>query len=438
MGLTLQIGARSEGIALSEEVLNPIHITHITLLLLFAAASPCSAQNEKALTESSEELGNLGDELEAKREGMATYRADPLRPIMDPWNHAWRWVDQELGVNVGFAYTAVYQAATKGSYNGASSGGAGDLDIFGTWDFLKSDNFTGVLNRGTLGFHFEQRNGLDGMPPAELGDTIGSLWGTTSGFNEQPFSLVQWWWQQKVFDEHFGFRVGKIDLASIFDVYRFNSANHFYSNAAFSDNPAIPFPENGFGSVIRWAPNDEWFAIAGFGDAEGRKTATVDTSGNVDAWFSAATVGWNGQVGELGKGLYQLTTWHSDARSRSERPSATGISLVAQQEFGKHWTPYLRYAHSDAAAVDVKHLITAGAVLEGLGRWENDRFGFAAGWGSPHDESLRAQWVTEVFYRMELFPELRITPHAQIIVHPSRNPNDDVLAILGLRARFTF
>ena len=408
------------------------------LLLLLATTGSSLAQSDKALTESSEELANLGDELEAKRESSATYRFDPLRPIMDPWNHAWRWVDQELGVTMGFAYTAVYQAASKGSYEGASSGGAGDLDIFGTWDILKKDNFTRVLDRGTIGIHFEHRTTLDGTPPSELGNNIGSLWGTSSGFNEQPFSMVQWWWQQQIIDEHFGFRVGKIDLASIFDVYRFNSSNHFFSNAAFSDNPAIPFPENGFGGVLRWAPTDEWFAIVGTGDAEGRKTATINTEQNVDAWFSAATVGWNGQVGELGKGLYQLTTWHSDASSGSERPSASGYSLVAQQEIGGGWVPYARYAHSDAAAVDVKHLITLGAVREGIGRWDNDRFGFAAGWGSPHDASLRDQWVTEVFYRMELFPELRITPHAQIIVHPSRNPNDDVLAILGLRARFTF
>ena len=267
-------------------------------ITIIAAAAPCWAQEENgsALTESSEELSNLTSELEEKREGSQTYRFDPLRPVMDPWNNAWRWVDQELGVHVGFAYTALYQAATKGSYGERATGGVGDLDIFGTWDIPFVSKSTGLVNQGTIGFNFEQRDSLDGLPPSELGNTIGSLWGTTSGFNLQEFSAIQYWWQQKLFDEHLGFRVGKIDLSSIFDVYRFNSANHFFNNNAFADNPTIPFPENGLGGVI----------------------------------------------------------------------------------------------------------------------------------------------LGEVFYRMEVFPELRLTPHAQIIVNPSRNTKDDVLAIFGLRARFVF
>jgi porin len=396
---------------------------------------PPEAERQASLSESSDEISNLVGELDETRQSSADF--DPLRLILDPWNDGWRWVNKERGLNMGFSYTALYQAVSKGSYDGPSTGAAGDLDVFGTWYLLNPGRAKGFFNEGTLGFNFEYRHAMDGLPPSELADSIGSLWGTTSGFDVQDPSLVQIWWQQKLLDDHIGFRFGKLDMASIFDVYRFNSSNHYYQNAAFSDNPAIPFPGNGLGFAVAWEPTDEWFLRYGFGDAEGSKTETINT-GLVEAWFSAATVGWNSEVGSLGKGLYQITGWHSDRRSGSEKPNASGFSVLAQQELPNRWVPYARWAWSSQAAVDVQSLITTGAVLEGIGQRENDRVGFAVGWGQPHADGDRAQWTGELFYRRELIPEFRITPHVQVIVNPSRNRSDDVIGILGIRGRFTF
>ena len=394
-------------------------------------------ERESAFTESSEELSNLTSELEASRTLVPEARFDPFGSIMEPWNNGWNWVDDRLGLHMGFAYTALYQAATNGNYKNGRDGGVGDLDIFGTWHVLYPKRKTGILTAGTLGFNLEYRHLLSGLPPSELADSIGSLWGTTSGFDLQDISLIQLWWQQKLFDNKLGFRFGKIDLASVFDVYRFNSSNHFFQNAAFSDNPTIPFPENGFGVVGRWDPTEDLFVYYGFGDAEGRKTSTLNT-GQVEAWFSAATIGWNGEIGGLGKGLYQVTGWHADRRSNSEKPTASGFSIVAQQELGNGIVPFARYSWSSAAAVDVKDLITAGAVIEGVGRFEKDRLGAAVAWGSPHDDSHRDQWSAEVFLRHEVTPEFRVTPHVQLIIDPSKNRNDDIIGIVGIRGRVTF
>jgi porin len=420
-------------------------LLHGLMLCVSALLSPLLAQGsseaeqarDRSLTESSDELSNLVGELDEQRDTRGLFEFDPLGIVFDPLDEARIWVDKTFHLQMGFAYTTLYQAATSGSDHGPGSGGAGDVDLFGTWFFHNVGQNTGFLNEGSIGFNFEYRHELGGAPPSELGDSIGSLWGTTSGFNVQDFSLVQLWLQQRFFDEKFGIRFGKIDLASIFDVYRFNSSNHFYQNAAFSDNPAIPFPGNGLASVVGWYPTDEWFFHYGLGDAEGQRTETVN-SRNAVAWFSAATVGWNGDVGDLGKGLYQVTAWHTDMRAESERPSSTGFSAVAQQEVGDTWVPFVRYTSSDDMAVDVEHLITAGAVLEGLGRIEKGQLCFAGGWGSPHDDRLREQWVGEIFYRLQLLPEFRLTPSLQVIVNPSRNFGDDVIGIFGLRGRFTF
>ena len=78
-----------------------------------------------------------------------------------------------------------------------------------------------------------------------------------------------------------------------------------------------------------------------------------------------AAVGWSGDVGKLGKGLYQITGWTSDKREMSESPSASGFSAVAQQELGNGWVPYARYAWSSDAAVAME--LGATAVLMNTG-----------------------------------------------------------------------
>ncbi len=412
-----------------------------SLLILLVVADAFGQQPtdppKGAITESADEIATQIDELELRRTAPRDYGM--FEPYLDRWDALWGRVDSALGLNLGFAYTTLFQAASNGNHSGPRSGGAGDLDIFGRWSLFGRKSPGSWLNEGMFGFNLEYRHRIGPTTPAELGASLGSLWNTTTGFNEQDLSLIQWWWQQKLFGESLTIRAGELDLSSIFDAYRFNSANFFFQNQAFSDNPTIPFPENGLGVVGAWYPTERWFIILGTGDAEGRKTATISESKqNTDAWFSAATAGRRGPVGRLGEGLYQVTVWHTDKRSKSPRPSATGFSFVAQQELGNGWVPYARYAHSSDRATDTRRLITAGAVYEGDSRNIGDRFGLSVGWGQPHDRHLRSQWVGEIFYRSEPLRKLQVTPTVQIILNPSKNRADDVIAIYGIRARLNF
>jgi porin len=414
-------------------------------LLLTALVLPATAQiptaegnnDGAALSESADEIGAQISELDETRQ---TRLYGPFSPVFNAWDSWWTTVNDSVGLSMGFAYTALGQAATNGTYTGPRDGTSGDFDIFGRWYAFNRNNNKGILGEGILGFNAEYRHQIGSQTtPAEIGDNIGSLWGTTTGFNEQDFNIIELWWQQRLFDDHLALRIGKIDLANLIDVYRFNSANHFYQNAAFSDNPAIPFPENGLAIVVEWSPSDNLFARFAIADAEGRKTETLRSGiNNIDAWFTATTIGWNPQVGDLGRGLYQVTLWHSEERKRSERPSGNGFSIVAQQELPNNWVPYIRYARSTSDVVDTRQILTAGAVLEKPFDRKYDRFGLAAGWDQPHDPSLRNQWVSEAFYRWAITPEVRLTPFAQILVNPSRNPDDKTIAVFGLRTRITF
>ena len=59
-------------------------------------------------------------------------------------------------------------------------------------------------------------------------------------------------------------------------------------------------------------------------------------------------------------------------------------------------------------------------------------------WGHPQDSTLRDQYVAEAFYRMYLTPQIHLTPDFQLIINPSLNPDEDVVAVFGLRLRVLF
>ncbi|MEM8954061.1 MAG: carbohydrate porin [Verrucomicrobiota bacterium] len=404
-----------------------------------AVDPPNDDDNETAITEDPDEIGNqIEGVIEAREEGNS--HGPLLSPFFNEWGQFWLNVDEASGFNIGFAYTTVYLAATNGTYAAGRSGGSGDLDIFGRWFVFNRDNNQGLIGEGTLAFNTEYRHRIGDVTPGDLGNSIGSLWPLTFGFNEQDISIIELWWQQHFADDQFIFRIGKIDVSNLYDAYGFNSANYFYQNNAFSSNPAIPFPSNGPAIALEWNPTDELFLIAGVADGEGVKTETFSSSFlDVDSWFVPATFGWNPELAGLGRGLYQITAWHSEERNDSNSPSANGFSVVAQQELSNGWVPFVRYARSSAAATPTRQLITAGAVLERPFNRRDDRLAFAVGWGQPHDrENLRDQWVAEVFYRYAYATEIQISPHIQLIVDPSANPDTDVIGIFGLRTRINF
>ena len=68
--------------------------------------------------------------------------------------------------------------------------------------------------------------------------------------------------------------------------------------------------------------------------------------------------------------------------------------------------------------------------------------GVAYNWGKPNDSTwgpdLDDQHTLEVFYRIQLWKEVAITPDIQYIRNPALNPDDDSLWVFGLRGRLAF
>ena len=255
-------------------------------------------------------------------------------------------------------------------------------------------------------------------------------------------SLVQLWWQQTFANEALTYRIGKVDQTDFFDVGSLKSADLFFSNFAFSENPALANPDPGWGGAVHLDLDKGWYLITAVGDANARRTSiAANDFYDKNDYFTAAEFGLTPMLAGLGQGYYQFTVWHTDGSDNGNEPnqsSGKGVSLRFEQEIGEDILPFVSYARASGSATDVRQLVTAGIGLTGIVGNRDDIVGIAVAWGQPKDRSLRNQYVPEVFYRVQLTDYIQVTPDLQLITKPSRNRDNDMIGVLGLRMRIIF
>jgi len=360
---------------------------------------------------------------------------------MDRLANRWRTRADQLktatGLDLGLAYTALYQrlSDTRKSHD-PKQGAVGDLDIFGEWSLPGTEK----EKSGFLGFEAEVRTRLfTSSRPSDLGDSAGSLWETTNDFDTQDLSLVQLWWQQSFANDSLTYRIGKVDQTDFFDVGSLKSVDLFFTNFAFSENPAFGQPDPGWGGAVNLDLHKGWYLITAIGDANGSRTSmAANDFYDENDYFTAAEFGLTPNIAGLGQGSYQFMLWRTDGRdnrNEPDQPSGKGFSLRFEQEIGAGILPFITYSRASGGATDVRQLATAGIGLSGIPGNRGDITGVAVAWGQPEDRSLRNQYVAELFYRLQLTDNIQLTPDIQLIAEPSRNRDNDMIGVLGLRMR---
>ena len=108
------------------------------------------------------------------------------------------------------------------------------------------------------------------------------------------------------------------------------------------------------------------------------------------------------------------------------------------QHVGPHLIPFFRAGIGQGNINCLEHLISAGVGWDGDLLTKSDVVGVAASWGSPKDHDLDDQYAAEVFYRLQASPDNQITIGYQLILHPSLDPNHDVVGVFELRWRITY
>jgi len=372
------------------------------------------------------------DQAQASPAGLFPY--SPVS-VIDP---LWRDVNrqtQKVGLTLGLNYTMVYQAASNGP--GVRDAAGGSIDLFGDWQLLGKKNDP---SSGRLYFEVEDRHAvITPIPPASLSGQIGSLWKTTDGFQEEAFTMREFYWEQHIGGNFLIARIGKLDAEQYYGSNYWASDRLYFLNQAFSGTPAIAIPSKGLGANLTLRPSDLWFVSVGTQDAEGKATTggfnTLFEDFNL---FSAVDLGFTPTIPGLGKGTYRFTGWYRDDGKSQGTPHDAGFGCSFDQHVGPNLIPFFKCGFNQGNDCKVEDMIAAGIGWQGKLLSPSDVIGLAGSWGRPSDHDLRDQYAAEAFYRMQVARDIQLTVGYQAIFDPSKAPGDDVVGVFEFRWGISF
>ena len=347
-------------------------------------------------------------------------------------------VKKDYGLSFGADYNALFQAATESPGEDTAAGGV--LRFFGRWNILNRD--TG--NSGTLVYKVENRHRLGtDIAPQDLGSEIGYVGLTAVPFSNIDWALTNLFWEQHLSEGRFSFVAGIVDVTDYVDTYSLVSPWSDFFNLAFSTDPTIPAPNQGLGIAASFMVTDTIYMLGGLADTNGDPTDPLDSFDsffNTAEFFSNFEVGWIPTYKERFTNNIHLTGWYADARESADVPSGWGLAFSWNRLFNDTWEPFIRVGYADDGGALWEKSVSIGFGYH-MPR-ENDMAGLGLNWGKPSEDSfgpgLDDQYSAELYYRFQLMQFLTITPDVQLLVNPALNPDEDLIAIFGIRGRLNF
>jgi porin len=344
------------------------------------------------------------------------------------WNRGMRRLKEKIGLQVGFAYTALGQWATNVEA-GPDSAASGDLDIFGEWIIIGR----GTHNTGKIGFWIEERHGYTDLTPNQLGPALGSQWGTVDRFDDSPMTLTQLFWEQRLFDDGARVIVGKLNPDNYYNANVLSNDDLYFLNKVFSSNPARAHPQEGLGFVVRVDPSKKWYILAGAQDSNANERSVDFASVAKLEFMYAAEIGLN----LSNDTTVRTTLYYFDSASDLGLQSTFAAAISFEQEvLDGESAFFFRMSWMEKPASRTEFALALGSVVAGH-KWgrQDDVLGVGLGWGRPFDHSLTDQFNIEFFYRIQVTKVLTITPNAQLILDPTYRVYKQEIGVFSLRAR---
>ena len=372
---------------------------------------------------------SVGPQLQedaAQRETLS--RRPGVDAFFDPAEASLERLREISGLQVGLDYQAVYQAATD-SLTEETQASSGSARLFGKWQLLGGES----ANPGSLVFLLEQRHELwNELTPAQLGSDVGYLGITGTTFSDNGASLTTLYWEQALMEGNAGFVAGRIDPTDYIDILGYANQRTTFLNLSSLVNPSIALPDPGFGFGVGAMLTDQFFVKGLVSDANGSLTDVSFFPGG-DEVFTYGEFGWTPAREDRFLTNVHVGAWHVDERVEAGVPESQGIVVSANITIDDVLMPFVRAGWSDGEAPFYKTAISGGFIYY----FPNyrDLMGFAAAWNEPAASGLADQTTLEAFYRYQFSDNIAITADAQLLLNPALNPDEDQIAVFGLRAR---
>ncbi len=365
--------------------------------------------------------------------------------VLGPWYYLRSTLDEKYGFKPQFSFTNVTQWASDTlplPFAMEDHASGYELIVDGTWTFRGR----GTDSPSMIGFEVLTRDKMKTeIPPVVLFTQVGSLYPTTVAFGELDTTIGQLWLQKK-FNDRFGFQVGKLFPVSAYDFFPMKNFRTDFLDPIHAANIAIPLPERGLGGFVMFRPRPEVYFRIGAHDANAdAEKAGFDSLFDEGELFTIFEAGFDPgimerQPGRPPFGDVHVSLWHQDEREEAGIDDGWGIVLSASQRFGR-LLPFLRYGYSEGGSMGpaiLKHMVNGGVAIDNIFGQSNDRIGIGFTWSDPASGMLDDQKTIDMFYRVQVTPEIAVSPTLQVIFDPVRNPFEDTVYVGGVRTRFTF
>lgn len=388
-----------------------------------------------AVTASAEDAGNLFDHAPYDSLEILEEQDGHYPDALMGKSQAFSISPEDSPIDFVIAYTALYQWADKAQQQREGSGG--DLDILGSYSLSPSANG----EDRNLVFRLEQRHKYGSHPPADLSDSIGNhLSTTTYFFNEQNLSLVELYYNVENQTKGYAYRIGKQDPGAVFNTFTWGDPETGFMGGGVVD-AAAPFPEMGWGANMHLRLSPEVYLQFGIHDANADATKIDFETLKEGQFIVGGEIGFIPQSGALANSpnKYSLLMWHRDKTLDPSSTSGFGLAFTGEQAlpFNPDIVPFLRYSWADGAAA-AEQQISGGVVFQNVFGQSDDVIGLAGSKVKLADSTLRDESSFEAFYRIQVTPNLSITPDVQIIWNPAYTTAYDRVVVWSLRARIVF
>lgn len=357
------------------------------------------------------------------------FRSRFIKEGLTPWIDFKAGLSENYNLNIGLDYQALSQFSTSDLGEGNAAGGI--FRAFGSWTPIGHDSG----NTGTLTFKVETRHAYTDVAPQDLGFDSGALSVTGAQFSDIGWALTNLYWTQRLADGEAVLQFGQVDVTDYIDVYGMINPLTSFQNLAFLTNPSIAPPSSGLGVVGGVWLSDHLYLTAGLADANGDPTDPDFELFDDFETFKHAEIGWVASRERRYFDKIHLTFWHQDERDDAGVPEDHGVAGSVAWFFDNKWMPFLRAGIADGDAALYKATVSAGL---GYYSRQTDLAGIGLNWSQPGDSSLDDQFTAEVFYRFQASESFAITPSIQLIANPALDPDEDLVAIFGMRARIGF
>lgn len=346
---------------------------------------------------------------------------------------------EDVGLTIGgffvFNWSSVFSGgAEKRAYTRRL------LDLNATLDLDKAFGWKG----GSVFFDFEHYSGFTGNA---TGSAMGTdLWASGRHFDQ----IMELWFQQVFLDGKVRLKAGKIDANKEFAVLPagtlFVSANGYWDDNLLGQ-PTYPDPSTAV--VLYVYPTENTYLGVGVFDgatAEGIRTggrgpSTFFSDSQAQSWYFAGEAGltWN-ELGSLGAGRIAAGGWgHTADFQRLDgsgaKEGAQGGYIMGEQQLtrrgdddalkSKGLFAFARASIADRALAVIEGKYTAGLSLKGTfeGR-DDDNAGIMFSYAdiSGNSGNARDETNLELFYKLQLFGSVSITPDIQWITNPPAAP----------------